>query len=282
MKNNLLLLTFIATTLISCNSSNDKEEWTSLFNGKDLSQWDTYLGPKMTEGDSGNTVRSEQFLGLNNDTAGVFSLAELDGEKVLRVSGEIWGGISTKKEYSNYHLQLKFKWGEKKWFPRGKDSDKRDSGLLYHGVGKHGADYGYWMRSQEFQIQEGDCGDYWGVAGALEDVPSSMNPDSTFSYDPKGELREFSSSSPYGRNCKKFPDAEKPTGEWNTLDLYCFGDSSVHVVNGVVTMQLFNSRQQDETVTPLKKGKIQIQSESAEVFYKDIKIQSIGSFPKLD
>ena len=44
---------------------------------------------------------------------------------------------------------------------------KKDSGLLYFAVGNHGADYGAWMRSQEFQIQEGDCGDYWGVAGGM-------------------------------------------------------------------------------------------------------------------
>jgi hypothetical protein len=45
-----------------------------------------------------------------------------------------------------------------------KKNKKRDSGLLYHSVGKYGADYGAWMRSQEFQIEETNTGDYWGVA----------------------------------------------------------------------------------------------------------------------
>ena len=35
---------------------------------------------------------------------------------------------------------------------------KKDSGLMYHAVGPNGADGGNWMRSHEFQIQEGDKG----------------------------------------------------------------------------------------------------------------------------
>ena len=101
------------------------------------------------------------------------------------------------------------------------------------------------MRSQEFQIQEEDCGDYWGVAGAMFDIRASLNADSIYQYDPKGTLLTFSQNSPTGRHCKKYPDAEKPSGEWNTIDLYCFKNTSVHVMNGVVVMVLENSRQSD-------------------------------------
>ena len=43
---------------------------------------------------------------------------------------------------------------------------------MYHAVGPQGADGGFWMRSHEFQIEEGDCGDYWACAGAVFDVNS--------------------------------------------------------------------------------------------------------------
>jgi hypothetical protein len=33
------------------------------------------------------------------------------GENVIRISGQEWGGISTKKEYDNFHLKLMFKVG---------------------------------------------------------------------------------------------------------------------------------------------------------------------------
>ncbi len=52
-------------------------------------------------------------------------------------------------------------------------------------------------------------------------------------------------------------------------------------MNGVVNMVLYNSRQiEGDIEIPLVKGKIQIQSEGAEVFYKDIKISSIDKIPE--
>ena len=261
--------------LVNCSPST-KENWEVLFDGSSLDGWDTYLGARRIQDDT--TVTAP--LGLNADTS-VFKIVHQDGENVLRVSGEIWGGISTKREFENYHLQFQFKWGELRWYP--KENDRRDSGLLYHGVGEHGKGDGYWLRSQEFQIQEGDCGDYWGVAGAGFDVEASMNADSIFQYDPKGPLLTFSQNSELGRHCKKYPDAEKPSGEWNTIDLYCFKGTSVHMINGQVVMILKNSKQSDNgKETELIKGKIQLQSESAEVFYRNIKIRPIEEIPPLD
>jgi hypothetical protein len=151
---------------------------------------------------------------------------------------------------------------------------------MYHAVGAQGADGGFWMRSQEFQIEEGDCGDFWACAGAVFDVPATMQADSSYMYDPKGPLTTFSTVSATGRNCIKSGDAEKPTGEWNTLDLYCYGGTSIHVVNGVIVMALQNSRQLDgDTETPLIKGKIQIESEGAEVYFRNIRIRSIDKIP---
>lgn len=150
--------------LFSITSTAQPEQ---LFNRKDLSGWDTYIGYELN--DSGRAI-SIIPVGLNKDPLEVFTVTEVDGEKVLRISGESWGGISTIKEYSNYHLQLKYKWGKLKWGQ--KKHKARDSGLLYHAVGPHGADYGAWMRSQEFQIEEGNTGDYWGVAGGVQDIPA--------------------------------------------------------------------------------------------------------------
>ncbi len=271
----VIVLLAIIFALTNC-SAPIKDDWQVLFDGSSLDGWDTYLGVKRIPGDT--TVAEP--IGLNKDTS-VFKIVDLDGNKVLRVSGEIWGGLSTKSEFENYHLQLQFKWGTKRWYP--KENDKRDSGLLYHGVGEHGKGDGYWLRSQEFQIQEGDCGDYWGVAGAGFDIKATINADSIFQYDPNGPLLTFSQDAEIGRHCIKNPDAEKPSGEWNTIDLYCFKGTSVHMINGKVVMVLENSRQYDNDYgAELIKGKIQLQSESAEVFYRDIKIRPIDDLPALN
>ena len=164
-------------------------------------------------------------------------------------------------------------WGQKK-------GRKKHSGLLYHPVGPYGADWGAWMRSQEFQIQEGDCGDYWGCAGGIASVPAVRKNDSEYVYDPAGALYTFRADEKIGRHCIKGADAELASGEWNTLDLYCHGDTCVHVINGKVMMVLYHSGQVDGgEVKPLTKGRIQLQSEGAEVFYKQIKIQSIKEIP---
>jgi hypothetical protein len=215
--------------------------------------------------------------GLNNDPKQVFSVVtDSNGEKVIRVSGEQFGGLISKEEYENYHLRLQFRWGNLTWAPKKKR--KKDSGLLYHSVGEPGGDNGFWMRSQEFQIEQGNVGDYWGVSGAFEDVLADKQNDSAYIYDPAGTLYTFSTHTPPGRHCTKKGDAEKPTGEWNTLDLYCHGDTSVQVVNGQIMMILYHSQQWDNgSASPLAKGKLQIQSEGAEVYYKNIRISLLAS-----
>ncbi|MES2279558.1 MAG: DUF1080 domain-containing protein [Bacteroidota bacterium] len=266
----LMALLLISTSGVAQN----KKDWTLLFNGKNLNNWDSYIGvPRDSAGKKvGNTP-----LGLNNDQQHVFTVIKQDGMNVIRVSGQSTGGISTKAEYENYHLQLMFRWGA--WLQNGRK--KKDSGLLYHSVGEQGADSGAWMRSQEFQIEEGDCGDYWGCAGAMADVPAIKKSEKDYVYDAAAPLLTFSAKSVQGRHCMKRGDAEKPIGEWNTLDLYCFGDTSIHVVNGKVVMVLYHNQQQEkDQVLPLIKGKIQLQSEGAEVFYKEVKLQAISKLPE--
>lgn len=270
--NSKFLFLILATCLLGCNQNAE----TQLFNGKDLNGWDTYLGP--TYDSVLQRMDSTKVPGLNNDTEGVFRVVESDGSPALCISGSHFGGISTQREFKNYHLTLEFKWGKAKWNPR-KDR-KRDSGLLYHAVGSHGADYGFWMRSQEFQIQEGDCGDYWGVAGGIMDVPAEGSEREKYTYNSTAKLLTFSETSPQYRRCNKKPDAEKPSGEWNKVELYCYGDTAVHIMNGKTVMVLYHSRQADRgKETPLNKGKIQLQSEGAEIFYRNIYLRSITSLP---
>jgi hypothetical protein len=270
-----LLLLMLCGILFGFTTVVKKDHWKQLFNGKDLTGWDTYIGPDLD--DNGKPITGTP-IGLNNDPRHVFTIVKDNGENIIRISGENWGAISTKEEYENYHLQLQFKWGALLWGQ--KKGKKKDSGLLYHSVGKYGADYGAWMRSQEFQIEEGNCGDYWGVAGGMADMPAIKKSETEYVYSPQGTLMVFSQDSPQSRHCIKQGDGENPTGQWNTVDLYCHGDTSIHVVNGKVMMVLYHNRQlENGKELPLIKGKIQVQSEGAEVFYKQIKIQPIDRLP---
>lgn len=246
------------------------EKATSLFNGKDLTGWDTWLG---------KPYKGDMAVGLNNDPDKVYTVVDADGKPAIRISGQTFGAITTKAEFENYHFTLEFKWGEKRWPPR--EKAVRDSGLLYHCVGEHGAQGTFWMRSQELQIQEKDCGDYWSVAGAIVDVEGvRKDGKGPVFYKKGGQKYTVPSKESGGNRIVKDPDNEKPSGQWNTIELYCHGQTSVHVVNGKVNMILTGSRHKvDGKEVPLTKGKIQIQSEGAEVFYRNITIRPIKSIP---
>jgi len=278
MKTRLFLLLLLCVTAFSFMKPAKKNGWTALFNGKDLSGWDTYLGPDLD--DNGKPIIATP-LGLNNDPRKVFTVVKDNNENIIRISGENWGAIITKAEYRDYHLQLQFKWGKLLWGQK-KKGNRKDSGLLYHSVGPFGADYMAWMRAQEFQVEEGNCGDYWGCAGGMATIPVIKKDNDNYVYTPQGTMTIFSSESPDGRHCIKQGGDEKPSGEWNTLDLYCHGDTSIHVLNGKVAMVLYQNSQIDKgKVSPMTAGKIQLQSEGAEVFYRNIKIQAIDRVPKV-
>jgi hypothetical protein len=123
--------------------------WVPLFNGKNLAGWETSLPAP---------------AGVGRDPRGVFSVVKVDGGPALRISGDGLGGLTTLKEYENYHLELEFRWGEKRFPPR--LNEPRDSGLLYHGSAHYNPATG-WPESVEFSILEGgETGDFWSVPGA--------------------------------------------------------------------------------------------------------------------
>ena len=256
-----------------------QESWTTLFNGRDLTGWDTWLG-KLLPGQRGNSpAEFAEPVGLNKDPRGVFSVVDVDGAPAVRISGETYGGLITRDEYENYHLRFEFRWGEKKWPPR--EQAVRDSGCCYHSVGPHDASYGFWMKSFEFQIQEGDCGDFYSLAGVIVDaeaVPQSPdNPKSDLVYK-KGSPKIVGTT----KRIIREPGNERPTGAWNSMELYCLGQTSVHVVNGRVNMVLTGLRHHvDGREVPLTKGRIQFQSEAAEVFYRNIAVRRISNIPDL-
>jgi hypothetical protein len=275
MKTVIIILT--ALLLFSCSSKKGE----SLFNGKDLSGWYTYLAvpDSSVQSDLPRDSAGHYFqpLGLNNDILGVFSVAEVNGEPAIRVSGQVFGILVTEREFENYHLSLEFKWGEKKYPPRA--DKKRDSGVLYNSVGKEGSWYGVWMKSNECQVQESDLGDFIIVDTAVSVIPCAFDSaQNLYYYDEKGTPLAFTVKYSY---CHKSADHEKPVGEWNKLEIYSFGESSVHVVNGNVVMRAYHSNYSENgKLVTHSKGKIQLQSEGAEVYYRNIMIEPIAALPE--
>ena len=179
--------------------------------------------------------------GRNNDSFRVFSFEK----NVLHVSGERFGYMSTTKSYSNFHLSLDFKWGEKKFPPR--MNDKRDAGVLYYAVLYSGDKI--WPRSLEFQIQEGDCGDFW-----LTDSVSMTHADTATKFAPWYRV-------------VKTKNAEKPNGEWNKVEIIVKDGMITHKLNG----EIVNTGKNPS----VPGGQIVVQSEGAEIYYRNIRLETL-------
>jgi hypothetical protein len=149
-----------------------------------------------------------------------------------------------------------------------------------------GAEGRTWARSTELQIQERDVGDLYSVGSfvfvrsVLRKGTDSVATKAVYDYDPKGTWNVFAQVPGQNGRCVKQPDNEKPTGEWNTVELVCFGEDSIHIVNGKVVMRLHRTLRLD-TPTPqtVTSGPLILQSEGAEIFYRGIELRPITAVP---
>ena len=222
-----------------------------LFNGKDLTNFYHYTRESKLE-----------------DPNRVFTVAN----GLLRISGQEWGGITTREVYRDYRLIVEWRWGAKAWNEREKKA--RDSGILIHGIGPDGGHNGIWLESFESQIIEGGSGDILVVA---KNTPMSASCICTMEgkemyYDAKGTpmTRTGGRINWYGRardwkdeiGFRGKQDVEKPVGKWNRHEVIAAGDRMVNLMNGKLVSGAYDLSH--------TQGKIQVQSELAEIFIRRI------------
>ena len=168
---------------------------------------------------------------------------------MLHISGQHYGYLATKQEYSNYRLVTEFKWGNITWPPR--LTNACDSGVLVHTVGKDVV----WPKSIEAQIIEGGTGDILVVSGAYLTVDGVRKGPRIERFDRPGRNPWKDELGFRGPN-----EIEKPRGQWNRMEILCAGDAVTIWVNGHKTLSGTNA-------IP-SAGKIVLQSEGAEIFFR--------------
>ena len=187
------------------------------------------------------------------------------------------GFIATLAEYGDYHLRLQYRWGERRWAPRGWQA--RNSGVLYHmGPNRPGK---LFPEGVEFQMQEGNCGDAilidaLGVQGpSLGGTPLWPNWIPAFSDIPIEPTRNGG----YARRHLPRHSGFEREGDWNTLDLVCIGDQAAQMVNGRIVNTLFHLRRTlaDGTTAPLTRGRIALEFEWAEVAFRAVMIRDLDA-----
>ena len=211
---------------------------------------------------------------------------------MLHITGDGMGSVITKTPYQNYHLVLEYKWGDKTWRNRTKAS--RDSGLLIHSNGANGGYGGIWMPSIEVQIIEGGVGDFILVNGPDESgkpVPISLTAtvgrdrDDEVIWDPNGKKETFNNKNRrrinwFGRDpdwkdeigFRGARDVESPFGEWTRIDVIADGDRVEVFVNG--------TKVNEGTAVEPTAGRLQLQSELAEIFVCRWELWPVGKGPK--
>jgi hypothetical protein len=228
-----------------------------LFNGRNLDHWYKFVEKR----------------GRDNDVKNVFTVEN----GLIHVSGEEYGSIITNEEYENYTLTVEFKWGENTFAPRADRA--RDNGVLLHSTGPDGGYRGIWMCSIECQIIEGGTGDFLVVGDGSDNYAL------TATVAPKQEGRgnvylpsgtpmtihggriDWYDRDPSWKDVKGFrgaKDIEKPLGEWNTMVCVAEGDTVSIYLNGTLVNQA--------TQVKPAKGRIQIQSEGAEMFVRKVEL----------
>lgn len=244
-------------------------ERVSLFNGRDLSSFTTWLAKLGTA-----------------DQDRVFTVVDrIDGAPAIRISGQHYGGIITKDRYTDYRFVMEYRWGPVTWRPRAEST--RDSGVLFHCQGEPGnntPDFrAPWQRSIEYQIIEGGTGDLIIVGGYERGNPELLFPTlratvtpGTRRWNPEGVEQEFGRGrnrtdwrlkDPAWKDVLGFRganEAEKVPGQWNLLEATCAGRSLTYYLNGI--------KVNAATDASLREGRILIQSEGAELYVRRVEL----------
>jgi len=228
-----------------------------LFNGQDLAGF----YPSMKE----NRL---------SDPKGVFTVKN----GVIHVSGEEWGGLTTVDEWTNYRLTVEWRWGGKNLPPR--VDRARDSGILLHGTGEDGAGGSGWLESIEYQIIEGGTGDMILVRGksrpsATVEIERDAKKETYWKKGGEKMTRDSGRFNWYGRDrawqdklgYRGPVDVEKPVGQWNKSEVIASGDTLKYYLNGKLVLEATGVRP--------TAGKIQFQSEAAEILFRKIELKPL-------
>lgn len=228
-------------------------ETISLFNGKDLSGWslDTPDRDAMTEE---NEVEMKDGI-ITMDTRKVAWWKSIPPSFIVRdgllVSmGRPLGHLVTEEEFSNYKLVVEYRFSK----------DPGNCGVLVHASAPRYL-YDMFPKSIEVQMQHGSAGDFWCIGENIE-VPNMEE------RRPRKESQAYGGDAKDARRIIKLVDgAEKPLGEWNTMEIVCKGDEIIVHVNGTLVNH--------GTKSTASAGKIALQAEGAEVEFRKVELTKL-------
>ena len=146
---------------------------------------------------------------------------------IIHITGNPFGYMRTKDTYSDYKLHVEWHW----------PSEATNSGVFVHAQPPDSI----WLKCVECQLKAGNAGDFVCMNGADMDQKTDK-------------------SKPFVN--KLAPSSEKPTGEWNTMEVICKSNTIEVYINGVL--------QNKGTNVNLSKGSICLQSEGKDIEFRNV------------
>ncbi|MGJ8643206.1 MAG: 3-keto-disaccharide hydrolase [Luteolibacter sp.] len=246
----------------------EKGEWIKLFNGKDLTGW------KVNTGHSGDeeSLEANEIFQVRDGVLRVYPGAE-NGSKQYNAT------LVHEKKWESYHLRVEYRWGENKFQPR--MEAERDSGVLFH---IHSEPEKVWPPSVELQLGDGKPGDV-RVTGDLCLIGNSRgeSPSEEKKYSPESPMQIRGQKDPGEKRreirTKVVVHAEKPIGEWNTVDLIVHGSEKAEFhVNGQLVNEVYGLKFRDGTGDwkLLDSGFIGLEAEWAQVEFRNVSIKPLA------
>lgn len=196
-----------------------------LFNGKDLSGWTAVADQEVTGGYS----------------AAEPTWAVVDG--AIRTTGTPFGYLRTKRaDFADFKLRLEYHW----W----RQTARPNSGVFLRLASETGA---FIPKCYENQLEPKSVCSVFALGGSELDGVAPRNP-----YDPANALSGIAAVP------ARAPSAEKPFGEWNTLEIEAKGDEFVSRLNGKEMNRVKGVK--------TRKGAVALQAEGGAVEFRNIVI----------
>ena len=148
-----------------------------LFNGRDLNNWEFFLKDQLV------------------DPATVFTVKDA----AIRISGNPFGYMRTREQYSNYKMHLEWRW----------PAEATNSGVFIHAQ----VPDTIWPACFECQLKAGSAGDFICMAGT--------------------DMNERTDKTKMAV-AKKEATNEVPVGDWNTMDVICKDNTIEVYINGTL------------------------------------------------
>jgi len=252
-------LAFLLLTVIFYHAAQAQEQqWTPLFNGKDINDWFVKIHHHETGDNFGNTFRVQD------------SMIQVRYDQYENFNDQ-FGHLYYKTPFSYYHLKWEYRFvGE--WCKTAPSYTVLNSGVMYHSQDPRTMPKEQdWPISIEMQLLAG-LGD-----GQPRPTGNMCSPGTHIVYQGKLDTRHCinSSSKTYGKD------------EWIQAELIVLGDSLItHIINGDTVLQYSKPQiggpvvngydpKQKQDGKLLSKGYIALQSEGQPIDFRNIRILNL-------